>query len=34
MINKTIDAAANSANLIMTLFTSAWTRLWVIRSAT
>ncbi len=32
--NKTMDAAAKSTNLIMTLFTSAWTRLWEIRSAT
>jgi hypothetical protein len=32
--NKTTDAPAKSTNLIMTLFMSAWTRLWAIRSAT
>jgi ABC-type Fe3+ transport system substrate-binding protein len=34
MIPKTTDAAANSANLSMTLLMSAWTRLWAIRRAT
>jgi hypothetical protein len=32
--SKTSDAAAKSANLIMTLLISAWTRLWAILGAT
>jgi hypothetical protein len=33
MTSKTSDAAAKSANLIMTLLMSAWTRLWAILRA-